>query len=137
MGDGLGTDPPFLGKHSCFSGNIFSESVFQACSRRRLFSRKKRSCVAWTSSFRVFLEWSGWVGCVLGLSGWSGLVMGWSGLIESVGLAQGNCMKTAHPSQIRDQGLFWTIFRLDYASRRSPVLEWFDWSRFPRWLPVW
>src|SRR6266487_4272970 len=136
MGDGLGTDPPFLGKHRFFSG-ISSQ---KACFRHILgesFSRKKRSCVAWSSFFRVFLEGSGWVGCVLGLSGWSGLVMGWCGLIESVGLAQGNCMKTAHPSQIRDQGLFWTIFRLDYASRRSTVLEWFDWSRFPRWLPVW
>jgi len=35
--------------------------------------------------------------------------MGWSGLVESVGLAEEKSVKTAHPSQIRDQGLFWAF----------------------------
>jgi len=33
--------------------------------------------------------------------------MGWSGLIETAGLAEEKRMKTAHPSQIQNLGLFW------------------------------
>jgi len=32
--------------------------------------------------------------------------MGWVEVIESVGLAEGKSVKTAHPSLINDQGLF-------------------------------
>jgi len=59
--------------------------------------------------FLRFVESVSPVGTVLGESHGSGLGMGWSGLVESVGLAEGKSVKTAHPSQIHDQGLFWAF----------------------------
>ncbi len=38
--------------------------------------------------------------------------MGWVEVIESVGLAEEKSVKTAHPSRIRDSGLFWAILGL-------------------------
>ena len=49
--------------------------------------------------------------------------MGWSGLVESVGLAEEKSVKTAHPSQIRDQGLFWAfllVIGIDWWLRENP-----------------